>query len=124
MALLLRSGVRLARSVTGLAVRTTGLARPLGARALCNGLSTSDFIGVQFNGSSRKWESTILVDGSAVKGGTFDKEEDAARSYDVLARVFEGEDAVTNFKLELPTWQVRDYDGDADADDLIPVRVG
>jgi GTP-binding protein len=31
------SGLRLARSVTGLAVRTTGLARPLGARALFRG---------------------------------------------------------------------------------------
>jgi hypothetical protein len=60
---------------------------------------SSGFIGVREDEDSGSFQSVIVVDGSEVHGGTFSTAEEAARSYDMLVRVFEDGSAKTNFAV-------------------------
>ena len=68
------------------------------------GGSSGSFIGVREDEETGTYKSVIIVDGAEVHGGTFSSAEEAARSYDLLVRVFEGNAADTNFGEALPVW--------------------
>jgi hypothetical protein len=59
---------------------------------------TSIYLGVSFNKNAKKFQAMIKIDGKGIYGGSWDDEEDAAKSYDVLARQYFGEFANLNFK--------------------------
>lgn len=49
------------------------------------------------------WEAVVSVNGKEISGGEYDTEEEAARAYDALARMYLGEDATTNFPQDAYT---------------------
>ncbi len=59
--------------------------------------NTSGYKGVVWDNAKRKWRARIRVDGTLVHLGYFSVPEDAARAYDVGARMYHGEFAKTNF---------------------------
>ncbi len=48
------------------------------------------------------WESRIVVNGQVIALGCYDRQEDAARAYDIAARFYRGKLARTNFALKEP----------------------
>lgn len=60
--------------------------------------STSKYLGVSFFTKMRKWKAQIQKHGKRIYLGLFDNEEDAAKAYDVAAKVYHGEYANVNFK--------------------------
>ena len=69
----------------------------------CSTRST-DYIGIHFDEKSGTWQSVMEVNGKKIKGGSFNTQEEAAKSYDVLAQIFD-DDAVTNFvQSESANW--------------------
>lgn len=59
----------------------------------------STFRGVSRGKNNKKWRARIRPDGGALHIGYFEREEDAARAYDIKARELFGEWASTNFPL-------------------------
>ncbi len=59
---------------------------------------TSRFKGVSWYHRTKKWQVAIKVDGKSKAIGHFDTEEDAAKAYDLAARLYFGEHAYQNFK--------------------------
>ena len=72
-------------------------------------LEPSRFEGVVYDEQSKTWQSVLETNGKEIKGGSFLTEEEAAKSYDVLAQIFHGDDAVTNFETnDLASWTPHD----------------
>lgn len=46
------------------------------------------------------WEAVIVVNGKQISGGEYESEEDAAKAYDALARMYLGADAELNFPID------------------------
>jgi len=61
------------------------------------GMYTSRYKGVWWNKSSKKWVSTLGVDGVKKYLGRFEDEIEAAKVYDEAARKYQGEFAEPNF---------------------------
>ena len=59
--------------------------------------STSGYRGVHWHRRDKKWSVSIQVDGKRIYLGYFTDKEDAARAYDVAARIHYGEFAQLNF---------------------------
>jgi hypothetical protein len=49
------------------------------------------------------WEAVVVANGREISGGEYESEEDAARAYDALARMYLGPDAATNFPADVYT---------------------
>lgn len=49
------------------------------------------------------WEAVIHANGRDISGGEYETEEEAAKAYDALARMYQGADAVTNFPVDTYT---------------------
>ena len=62
------------------------------------GQFTSRFKGVYRHNRKNRWIAQITVDGRAIYLGSFVDEEDAAKTYDIEARLRFGEFARTNFR--------------------------
>jgi hypothetical protein len=85
----------------------------------------SNFKGVVFDEQTGTWQSVIEANGKEIKGGSFMTEEEAAKSYDVLAQIFHGDDADTNFeKKKLASWTPHDDSDNVQSrmPDRIPIR--
>ena len=61
---------------------------------------TSQYTGVNWNKSKRKWRARIKVQSKDKHIGYFVNEEEAARAYDVELRKRDGVNAQTNFPLD------------------------
>jgi HNH endonuclease/AP2 domain len=61
------------------------------------GLKTSRFKGVSLDKRSQKWRAILRIHGVQVSGGSFSREEEAARRYDELAKLHCGKFARCNF---------------------------
>lgn len=62
--------------------------------------NTSGFKGVCWHKGFDKWTARIRVDRKQINLGCFSTAEEAAKVYDVAARKYHGEFAVTNYPLE------------------------
>lgn len=63
----------------------------------CCDIATSKYKGVQWCKQYQLWRARIRFDGTRISLGYFKVEEEAARAYDMAARVYHGEFARTNF---------------------------
>jgi hypothetical protein len=61
--------------------------------------TTSKYKGVHFHKKSNRWRAAIKKDGKYIEIGTFKKEDDAARCYDLVAKKLFGEFCRLNFLL-------------------------
>lgn len=59
--------------------------------------SSSGFRGVAVRPNGRTWQAKIQVNGRKLNVGNFDNPEDAAKAYDVAAKLHHGEFAMLNF---------------------------
>lgn len=59
--------------------------------------TSSRYKGVSWDGSRSKWQAYLSVDGRRIVLGRFDREEDAARAYDVAAKQYHKDFAKLNF---------------------------
>lgn len=87
--------------------------------------AVSEYKGVMYDEQSGTWQSIIEANGKEIKGGSFMTEEEAAKSYDVLAQIFHGDNAETNFaKNELASWTPHEEtsDGRSKTRERIPIR--
>jgi hypothetical protein len=84
--------------------------------------TTTTFIGVRADEDTGSFKSIIEVDGAEVNGGTFSTAEEAARSYDMLVRIFEGDSAKTNFPTTLAAWDQDQSDQEHQPTSLFPLR--
>jgi hypothetical protein len=65
------------------------------------GTIRSKYIGVLKEGvETDLWEAVIIVNNKEISGGEYESEEEAAKAYDALARMYLGAGAKTNFPMD------------------------
>ena len=62
-------------------------------------LKSSKYYGVTWNKKDKKWKLTITIEGERTYIGSYDSEEEAARKYDELVKIYYGNRAKLNFPV-------------------------